>query len=114
MAQIHQLLIHHQPFPLPCEDYDSMPTGAHVDHGDITVYGGVASAYVPVPTWRPGPMRLMSLLTSPQKWSSVPPLMDTSVSKAHESHERLSHPELRCFAWTTDQLPEVRAAVEAA
>ena len=80
---------------------------AHVDHGDITVYGGVASAYVEA--WAD------ALGVPPEvvidAAAVVPPLMDTSVSKARESHKRPSTPELRCLAWLTHQLPEVRTAV---
>ena len=82
---------------------------AHVDHGDITVYGGVASAYVEA--WADAfgvPPEVVIHAAA-----AVPPLMDTSVSKPRESHERPSTPELRCLAWLTSQLPEVRAAVEA-
>ena len=94
---------------MPCEDDDSVPTGAHVDHGDITVYGGVASAYVEAwaDTFDVCPETVI------RATETVPPLMDTSVPKARESHEHPSHPELRCLAWATDQLPEVRAVGEA-
>ena len=83
---------------------------AHVDHGDITVYGGVASAYVDAwaDAFGVAPDAIIHAA------EAVPPLMDTSVSKPRESHERPSTPELRCLAWATDQLPEVRAAVESA
>ncbi len=82
---------------------------AHVDHGDITVYGGVASAYVAA--WADAfDVGSAAVIRAAE---TVPPLVDTSVAKARESHERPSHPELRCLAWSTDQLPEVRAAVEA-
>ena len=81
---------------------------AHVDHGDVTMYGGVASARVTA--WA------KALGVSPEAVAKaaevVPPMMDTSVSKARESHERPAQPELRCLAWTTDALPEVRAAAE--
>jgi len=94
--------------PTPCEANDSTLTGAHVDHGDITVYGGVASAYVAA--WADAfgaPPEAVVHATA-----IVPPLVDTSVPKARKSHERPSTPELRCLAWATDQLPEVRSAVE--
>ena len=82
---------------------------AHVDHGDITVYGGVASAYVAAwaDAFGVGPETVIRAA------ETVPPLMDTSVAKARESHERPSTAELRCLAWLTSQLPEVRAAVAA-
>ena len=82
---------------------------AHVDHGDITVYGGVASAYVAAwaDAFDVAPEAVVRAA------ADVSPLMDTSVAKARESHERPSTPELRCLAWLTRQLPEVRAAVEA-
>ena len=57
---------------------------AHVDHGDITVYGGVASAYVAA--WADAfgaPPEAVVRATA-----IVPPLVDTSVPKARESHER--------------------------
>ena len=76
-----------------------MPTGAHVDHGDITVYGGVhASAYVEA--WADA--FDVPFDVSPEgvihAAAAVPPLVDTSVPKACESHERPSHSELRCLA----------------
>ena len=81
---------------------------AHVDHGDITVYGGVASAYVAAWADAFG----VGAGTVTRAVETVPPLVDTSVAKARESHERPSAPEVRCIAWLTNQLPQVRAAVE--
>ena len=92
-----------------CEDDDSMPTGAHVDHGDINAQGGVASAYVAAWTDAFG----VASKATEHAAADVPPLIDTSVSKPRESHKRPSKPELRYLAWAADQLSEVRAAVAA-
>lgn len=81
---------------------------AHVAHGDITEYGGIASAYVQA--WAD------ALHTTPEAVvraaDAVPPLVDTGTSESsYESHERPTDPALRCIAWTSEDVKRVRALI---
>ena len=70
------------------------PRNAHVDHGEISAFGGIASAHVTV-------------------WADVvPPIIDTAQQKGRKKRDRATAPHLRCIAWTVGDLPEVRAALE--
>ena len=84
------------------------PTNAHVKHGDITSYGGIASARVTA--WAD------ALDTTPEAVVSaadvVPPLVDTGTRPSnYESHDRPTAPHLRCIAWNASDLPEVKDAL---
>ena len=80
---------------------------APVDHGEITAYGGIASARVTA--WAD------ALSTTPEAIiraaNVVPPLMDTAQQKGHKPRDRATAPHLRCIAWTVGDLPEVRASL---
>ena len=84
------------------------PKNAHVDHGEITFYGGIASARVTA--WA------NALGTTPEAIpravEAVPPLMDTAKQNGQKKRDRATAPHLRCIAWTTGDLPKVRAALE--
>ena len=81
---------------------------AHVAHGDITEYGGIASAYVQA--WADALGVAPEAVVSAA--SQVPPLVDTGTSESnYESHERPTDPALRCIAWTSEDVERVRAVV---
>ena len=83
------------------------PQHPHVDHGEITFYGGIGSARVTA--WAD------AFGTTPEAIiravDVVPPLVDTAQQKGRKKRDRATAPHLRCIAWTTRDLPEVRAAV---
>ena len=86
------------------------PRNAHVDHGEISAFGGIASARVTA--WAD------AFDTTPeaiiQAADVVPPLMDTAKQNGRKKRDRATAPHLRCIAWTTGDLPEVRAALQIA
>ena len=83
------------------------PQQAHVDHGEISAFGGIASARVTA--WAD------ALDTTPEAIiraaSDVPPLMDTAQQNGRKKRDRATAPHLRCIAWTVGDLPEVRASL---
>ena len=84
------------------------PKNAHVDHGEISAFAGIASGRVTA--WAD------ALGTTPEAIaraaSVVPPLMDTAKQNGGKKRDRPTAPHLRCIAWTMGDLPEVRAALE--
>ena len=92
---------------MPKPGYEAAVRGAHVDHGEITFYGGIGSARVTA--WAD------ALDTTPEAVvnaaSVVPPLMDTAQQKGRKKRDRPTAPHLRCIAWNAHDLPEVRAAL---
>ena len=84
------------------------PQSAHVDHGEITAYGGIASARVTA--WAD------AFDTTPEAIiraaSVVSPMMDTAQQNGSKQRDRATAPHLRCIAWTTNALPEVQAALQ--
>ena len=84
------------------------PKNAHVDHGEISAFGGIASGRITA--WAD------ALEATPEAIiraaSVVPPLMDTAKQNGGKKRDRPTAPHLRCIAWTTGDLPEVRAALE--
>ena len=91
--------------PGPGQRADAL--NAHLDHGEITFYGGIGSARVIA--WAD------ALDTTPEAIiraaDMVPPLMDTAQQKGRKKRNRATAPHLRCIAWTVRDLPEVRAAL---
>ena len=83
------------------------PKNAHVDHGEISAFAGIASGRVVA--WAD------ALGTTPEAItraaSVVVPLMDTAKQKGRKKRDRATAPDLRCIAWTVGDLPEVRAAL---
>ena len=83
------------------------PKNAHVDHGEISAFGGIASGRVTA--WAD------ALDATPEAIiraaDAVPPLMDTAKQKRRKKRDRPTAPDLRCIAWTMGDLPEVRAAL---
>ena len=83
------------------------PKNAHVDHGEISAFGGIASGRVTA--WAD------ALDTTPEEVNraveAVPPLMDTAKQKGTKKRNSTTAPHLRCIAWTMGDLPEVRAAL---
>ena len=83
------------------------PKNAHVDHGEISAFAGIASGRVSA--WAD------ALGTTPEAIaraaSVVPPLMDTAKQNGGKKRDRPTAPDIRCIAWTMGDLPEVRAAL---
>ena len=84
---------------------------AHIRHGDLAAYAGIASGYVTA--WAD------ALGTTPAAIEAaaeeVPPLMDTAEPPSAYDVKlgpRPDAPSVRCIAWTTGQLGAVRAAVD--
>lgn len=92
--------------PEPGQRADAL--NAHIDHGEITFYGGIGSARVTA--WAD------ALDTTPEAVvnaaDAVPPIMDTAKQKGQKKRDRATAPNLRCIAWNAGDLPEVRAALE--
>ena len=81
---------------------------AHIDHGEITFYAGIGSARVAAwaDAFEVSPEAIVRAA------GVVPPLMDTAKQTGGKKRDRATAPHLRCMAWTTGDLPEVRAALE--
>ena len=83
------------------------PKNAHVDHGEISAFGGIASGRVIAwaDAFEVSPEAIIRAA------DVVLPMMDTAKQKGQKKRDRATAPHLRCIAWTTRDLPEVRAAL---
>ena len=80
---------------------------AHVDHGEISSFGGTASGRVTA--WADAFDTTPEAIT--RTADVMVPLVDTAKQTGGKKRDRSTAPHLRCIAWTMGDLPEVRAAV---